>query len=68
MPMENDEFSRGGSAPPDPPDLRLRAEMPMANDHAMRACLLLLVHQLKKKDRTIYEEGPQLKKRIVHFF
>ena len=31
------KFSRGGSAPPDPPDLRLRAEMPMANDQAMRA-------------------------------
>ncbi len=40
-----EESSRGGSAAPDPPDLRLRAEMPMANDHAVRARLFLLVHQ-----------------------
>ena len=30
-------FPGGGSAPPDPPGLRLRTEMPMAHDRAMRA-------------------------------
>ena len=29
-PPADDKISRGGSARPDPPDLRLRAEMPMA--------------------------------------
>ena len=32
-----DPLLPGGCRPPDPPGLRLRAEMPMANDHAMRA-------------------------------
>ena len=27
----DDKFSRGGAGPPDPPGLRLRAEMPMAD-------------------------------------
>ena len=30
-PPLDDKFSRGGSASPDPPGLRLRAEMPMAD-------------------------------------
>ena len=34
-PPKDGKISRGGSAPPDPPGLRLRAEMPMADDHGL---------------------------------
>ena len=33
-PPKDGKISRGGSAPPDPPGLRLRAEGPMANAQA----------------------------------